>query len=377
MKIFFLNSTLRIGGAERQLCKLACGLKDRGHEVATGLFYTGGVWEKDIESAGIKIFRLGKHNILDNFVVALRLLRILRHEKPDILQCWQPVPNIHGALLKHFLSHTHLVWGLRCSDMDTSCYDIASRCVYFLERKFSRIPELIISNSNAGKEYFIRKGGYGENVIVIPGGVNVEQFHPDLSCREEYRKQWGVKKEKVIGIVGRIDPMKGHETFFHSASMIVRHNTGVLFACISPEAEVAREKFHSLVTSLGIEGKVLWVSGRGDMVKIYNALDIFCLASHFGEGWPNVVGEAMACGVPCVVTDVGDAGVIVGDTGIVVPRRNSSALAEGCLKLLSLSDEQFSLLKSKCRQRIVENFTVEQMVERYEKVYSNLLRNKK
>jgi glycosyltransferase involved in cell wall biosynthesis len=81
----------------------------------------------------------------------------------------------------------------------------------------------------------------------------------------------------------------------------------------------------------------------------------------------------MACGVPCVVTDVGDAGVIVGDTGIVVPRRNSSALAEGCLKLLSLSDEQFSLLKSKCRQRIVENFTVEQMVERYEKVYNDLL----
>lgn len=373
MKIFFLNSTLRTGGAERQLCELACGLKNRGHEVVIGLFYSGGLLEKDIEAHGIKIFHLGKRNTLDNFIVALRLLKILKKEKPDILQCWMNVPNVHGALLKPYISPINLVWAIRSSDMDVTCYNITDRIVYYIERKLSRIPELVISNSNAGKEYFISKGAYAGNIIVIPSGINVKNFQPDASAREQCRKQWGINKEKLIGIVGRIDPKKGHETFFRAVSIIARNNTMVRFACVSPDPQLAREKFHSLVESMGLENTILWVSGKDNIVKIYNAIDIFCLSSHFGEGWPNVVGEAMACGVPCVVTDVGDAGAIVGDTGIVVPRRNPSALAEACIKLLNLSDEQFSVLKTRCRERIVENFTVEKMAERFESVYNSIL----
>ncbi|NLU50543.1 MAG: glycosyltransferase [Syntrophomonadaceae bacterium] len=329
MKITFLTRSLDYGGAERQLVTLAKGLHERGHRVVVLVFYANGPLEKELYDAGVTVRVLDKKGRWDVAGFLCRLVHAVVHDKPDIVHGYLGIPNILTVLLKPIFSGTRMVWGVRASNMDLARYDWLSRLSYQLECMLSRFADLIITNSHAGFDYAAKNGFPKSKMVVIPNGIDTDRFRPDPEAGRLLRMEWGVAdNEKLIGLVGRLDPMKDHPTFLRAAALLRNERKDVRFVCVGDGATDYRKKLQALGKELGLEECLIWAGTRGDMFAVYNALDIASSTS-YGEGFPNVIGEAMACGVPCVVTDVGDSSWIVGDVGVVVPPRDPHALAAG------------------------------------------------
>ena len=360
MKVIFLIRSLNYGGAERQLVLLAEGLHKHGHSVSVAVFYANGPLEKHLHQAGVPVRQLNKRGRWDIHGFLLRLFQLLRKEKPDILHGYLTVPNLFAVILKPLFSRIKIIWGVRASNMDLSRYDWLARLTYWLECRLSRFADLIIVNSRAGFDHAVAHSFPKNKMVVIPNGIDTERFCPDLAERQRVRKEWGVAdNEKLIGLVGRLDPMKDHPTFLRAAALLAQARKDVRFVCVGDGPAVYRQQLYVLGKELGLANRVIWAGARADMPAVYNALDVFS-SSSYGEGFSNVIGEAMACGVPCVVTDVGDSAWVVGDAGFVVPPKNPSALAQGWQLCLSRDRDE---LKGKRRLRIIENYSVKQLVE--------------
>jgi len=366
IKVLFLTLSLNRGGAERQLVLLAQGLYKRGHDVSVAVFNPNGPFEKDLKEYGIPVITLNMRRRWTIINSIMLLIKVLRSQKPDILHSYLGGPNILTILLKVVLpSNTRIVWGIRASNVNLQRYAIVEQLIYHIERLLSGFPDCIIVNSFSGLEHASRKGFPKDKMVVIHNGIDTVRYFIDRSSGRKIRAEWEVTdREILIGLVGRFDPMKGHPTFLKAASLIVQNRKDVRFVCIGDGAELYRCKLLSLSKVLGLEGFMIWAGARDDMPAVYNAINII-VSSSYGEGFPNVIGEAMSCGVPCVVTDVGDSAYILGNTGgVIVPPQNPNALAAGILKIL---DSDLISLGQKARKRIVENFNLDQLIERTEK----------
>lgn len=365
MKTIFLIRSLNYGGAERQIVALAKGLQERGHSVLVAVFYSGGPLEKDLRDSGVPVNMLGKHGRWDVFPFLWRLISLVRHEKPDILHGYLPVPDLLTVLFKPLFPRIRMVWGVRASNVDLSRYDLLSRVVFRLECFFSRFAGLIIVNSNAGRDYHLKHGFPEGKMVVVPNGIDTERFVHDPEARKKMRNEWGIAdNEKLIGIVARLDPMKDHQTFLKAASLLAKGRDDVRFICVGDGPATYKSELKRLSRELGLEKKLIWAGAYRDMPAVYNAIDIVT-SSSYGEGFPNVIGEAMACGVPCVATDVGDSALIVGDAGVVVPPKNPERLASGIRALL---DRACADSGEKARRRIIEHFSLNSMVQKTEAI---------
>ncbi len=364
MAITLLIQSLAYGGSERQLVVLARELHKRKRSVVVAVFYPGGPLEKELREAGVSVRGLNKQGRWDVIRFLLRFVRFLYQEKPDTLYGFFGTPNLLMALFKPVFPRTRMVWGVRGSNLDFTRYDWLAGLHYEVERRLSRFADLIIVNSRAGLDHAVANGFPKNKMVVIPNGIDTERFRPDPGARGRVRAEWGVtESEKLIGLVGRLHPMKDHPIFLRAAATLLQEREDVRFVCVGDGPAEYRRKLHMLGEELGLGRRLIWVGARGDMPAVYNAFDI-ATSSSYGEGFPNVIGEAMACGVPCVVTDAGDSAWIVGETGVVVPPKNPEALAAGWKVSLARDRSQAAL---KARLRVEENFSVEQMVEQTEK----------
>lgn len=368
-----LIRSLNYGGTERQLVALAKGLHERGHSVGVAVFYPGGLLEKDLREAGIPVLALDKRGRWDVLGFLLRLTRLLREERPDILHSYLVEPNLVTVMLKLLFPRIKMVWGVRASNVDLRNYDWFARMTFRLECLFSRFPDLIIVNSQAGRRYHLAHGFPKEKMLVIPNGIDTDRFCPDPEARRRVRAEWGVSgDEKLIGLVGRLDPIKDHPTFLKAAALLAQEREGVRFVCVGDGLADYRQELHKLGQELGLTERLIWAGACDDMPAVYNALDI-ASSSSYGEGFPNVIGEAMACGVPCVVTDVGDSASIVGDAGVVVPPKNHHALADGWRDMLRrLGDHRLSL-SEKARARVALHFDLDTLVQKTSDLLKGLL----
>lgn len=372
MKITFLIRSLDYGGAERQLIALAKGLHAKGHTVLVSVFYPKGPLEKDLREAGVPVRILNKQGRWDVFGFLSRLIKLLKQEQPDVLHGYLGVPNIITVLLKPVFSQVRMVWGVRSSNMDLNRYDWLLRLAYRIECMLSRFADLIIVNSRAGLEYAATHGFPRQKMVVIPNGIDMKRFFPDPGERRRVRAEWGVREdETLIGLVGRLDPMKDHPNFLKAAALLARERDNVRFVCVGDGPAGYRQKLQEYSRELGLADRLIWAGAREDMPAVYNALDI-ASSSSFGEGFPNVVGEAMACGVPCAVTDVGDSAWIVGDAGMVVQPGDPEALAGACRDIISFPATVRRALSSSAKQRIEELFDSRQLVTRTERMLAEL-----
>lgn len=358
MKITLLTRCLDYGGAERQLVTLAKGLSRQGHGVNVVTFYPGGALENDLRKVGVPIISLGKKSRWDVLGFAWRLVKLVRDQRPDVLHSYLGIPNILTVILKAFAPRLRTAWGIRASNMDLDRYDWTARLAYRIERILSRFADLIIVNSRAGFDYAATQGFPTERMVVIPNGIDIQRFCPDRSAGQRLRVAWGVSdSELLVGVVARLDPMKDHPTFLKAAASLAAERMDVRFVCVGNGPDEYRQELSALGERLGLTERLIWAAGRDDMPAVYNSLNMLVSSSSFGEGFSNVVSEAMACSVPCVVTDVGDSAFIVGDQGEVVPPANAEALKAAMSKVadrICAADYD-----REChRQRIVDHFSV-------------------
>jgi len=364
MKLLFLHRFKDVegverefGGAERQLVDLVCGLQSRGHQVTLVTFYPGGGMLADAARTGVRIISLDKTGRWDLPGFLFRLLRVLRRERPDVVHGYLGLANSLLAVTRP-IHRAKVVWGIRASDIDLSRYHWVARVDAWLERRLSRLPDLIIANSHAGKRHAAGLGYPTAKMIVIPNGVDLTRFQRDLSGRDRVRVEWGVRPDELlIGRIGRIDPQKDQPAFLEAAARVAAALPDIRFVLVGNDQFGEQDEITPLVERLGLGDRLIWAGHRSDMAAVHSAFDLCVSSSAFGEGTPNVLVEAMACGTPCVTTDVGDSAQAVGNLGIIVPRRDPAALADGILAALDGPVDRAAL-----RAHVADQFSIEHLV---------------
>lgn len=336
MKLLLLIPSLARGGAEGQMVLLANGLARRGHEVLAVPLCGGGALERELRD--VRLVELGKRDKLDLPRTVFRLAALLRSERPDILHGYLPTANILAALCGMLHPGLRVVFGLRASNVALGDLGFAARLTYRLEHLLAHRANLIIANSEAGRAHALACGYPTANLAVVPNAVDMQHFRPAPEGAALLRNEFGITSEQpLVGVVARLDPMKDQLGFVQAAAQVLATRPTVRFLLVGGGVESYAQLVRERIASLNLEGRVLLTGTRADMPAVYSALDVLCLPSAYGEGFPNAVAEALACGSPCVVTDVGDAAVLAnraGDAGLVVPPDDPEALAQGLLVML-------------------------------------------
>ena len=365
LKVLFVIRSLNQGGAQRQLVSTAGYLKERGHQVAVCIFYAGGHFEKDADRLGLDVIRLKKTRRWQLSRPLRDLIDTIRREKPDVVYSFLPLANIYAALVKLIGKRIRLVWGIRATQADFSNYDFSWRLLAFFEHVLRRIPDQIVVNSFQGRVQLLQKGVRPDRLTVIQNGIDTDRFHPDPSLREGVRRKIRFSNgEMVVAAVARLDPKKDHRTFVRAAKLVRDQMANVRFACIGIDpASVRLPALCRAIAQDGLRDQFVLIGPCQEMPAIYNAIDVLCLSSAFGEGFPNVIGEAMACETPCVATDSGDTSLILGSTGKAVPERDAEALAVGLMQVIATLQDpaEARRLKKAARQRIEERYGLKKM----------------
>jgi len=377
IKLIFLVRSLDYGGAQRQLISLTKALDKRCFSVSILCFYRGAL-EQELAGSSVQVICLNKRGRWDIVGFLWRLIRQVRRTRPDVIHGYLDIPNLLSLLLKLF-AHTKVVWGLRASTIELEHYDWLHRLAARLERCFSCWADRIIINSAAGLERQVVHGFPRDKMVVIANGFDTEQFQPNQKAGEKLREAWGVPMQtKLVGIVGRLDQMKDHQNFLQAAAIIAgrigRQAAGlespdIRFVCVGEGPAAYHKELKELAADLALADKLSWQNATSDVAAVYNALDVLVSSSR-AEGLANVIGEAMACGIPCVVTDVGDSRWLIGDCGEVVPPQNPAALAEAIMHCLRTDRHE---LGRKARARIVENFSTQRLATHTEEAIVSLV----
>ncbi|MBI4694014.1 MAG: glycosyltransferase [Gammaproteobacteria bacterium] len=360
--LVLLTRSLGYGGAETQLVRLAVALAGRGYRVHVLVFYGGGPLAAPLEAAGVPITALGKRSRWHVAGFLAGLLATLRQLAPRVVYSFLGTSNVLAALLVPCVPGARLVWSVRASNMDLARYGWLDRWQFRLERMLSRIPARIVVNSRAGARYAAAQGFPAARMQIVFNGIDTARYAPDAARRAATRRAWGIADDELlIGLVGRLDPMKGHAVFLEAAAAMSRPD--VRFVCVGDGPATRVAALHAEAGARGLGARFTLLPAQAETAAVFDALDVCTSASTFGEGFPNVVGEAMACGVPCVVSDVGDSAFIVGDTGLVVAPGDAAALAAAWTTLLGESAAARRRRGEQARERIVANFALDRLVE--------------
>lgn len=377
MKILFFIQELGMGGVVRQISILSEHLDRRGHDVSVlALYATDQDWKLiwklnsiDVQS----LFMQHPTGILSAGVqlikATLKLRNLLKRGNIQILYGFQGhVARFISWLATRGIPNTKLIWGVQGSGQRNTLYsnDWKVSLPFHLCKWVSESIQLMISSSEAGYANHYKAKGYScQKQIVILNGIDVEQFRPDTKDHLTVRSEWSaLQNEKLIGRVGRLEPVKGYPIFLEAAALLAKERKDVRFVIVGDGSNNYRKWLQLLSRELGLTQRLKWAGSREDMPAVYNALDIVC-SSSYSEGFGLTVAEAMACGVPCVVTDVGDSAKIVGDEGIVVPPGDSKMLAD---RLRTMLLKLHYIKPYQIRDRIVKHFTIENMVDKAEKI---------
>lgn len=359
MGTLILCRSLGIGGTERQLVALAKGLHARKECIGVAVFYSNGPLMAELQEAGVPTFDLKKGGRWDVIPFLVRVVHLISRSKASAIYSFLSTPNIVAIFAGLLFPKLLTVLSVRASNVELDRYDWLSKASYLVERKISGFADLIICNSNAGCRYASAQGFPPSKMIVIPNGIDTDRFKPDVAGRIGVRKEWGIADETIlVGIVARLDPMKDHPTFLRAAVIAAKKRHNLRFVCVGDGPANYKAQLYQLGKDLRLDESLIWAGVRHDPVAIFNSLDL-AVSSSYSEGFPNVVAEAMACGVPCVVTDVGDSKDIVADSGVVVPPGSPELLADGIERM---ADNLNPNLSRMARASIMARFTTEAMV---------------
>ncbi len=374
IKIVHVISGLSTGGAEMMLYKLLSRLNQASFTSAVvSLVPIGPIGEK-IQALNVPVRTLGMRRKVPNPAGLYRLARWLRQDPPDLIQTWMYHADLLGGLAAKFAGGIPVIWNIRHGTFDDQGGKWSSHWTMKACIPLSRwLPTRIVCCSEASQRMHISVGYAADRMVVIPNGFDLTAFKPNPAARLSVRRELDIPAEAfLIGQVGRFDAQKDHWTFIQAAAQLLAYSPGVHFLLCGDGITWGNAELAGWIATTGIGHRCHLLGHREDIPRLTAACDIATSSSSHGEGFSNVIGEAMACGVPCVVTDVGDAALIVRETGRVVPPQNPEALAQNWRALLELGREGRERLGRAAHSRIGENFNLPVIVAKYQKLYEEI-----
>lgn len=367
--VLHLITGLNTGGAEMALFRLLSAMDRDIFDVQVVCMIPIGPVGKKIQDMGIPVTSLDMNPGYPTVGGFLKLLGILNKFRPNIFQTWLYHADLLGLLAGKLLGIKNIIWNIRSTHMEFEQYGWISGLVFKICALFSSWPKAVVVNSQMGQLVHTKSGYHPKEWVCIPNGINTDQFRPDTEARISLRQEWNVAdNEFLIGLIGRFDPMKAHPVFFKAAAIVQANHPNTRFVCVGEGPASYFTEMKKIASQLKLSN-VLWPGLRTDMPAVYNALDLLVSSSLFGEGFPNVVAEAMSCGKPCVVSDVGDSNMLVADSGLCVRPGKPEDLAQAVEQMLEKSAAERAKLGEKARQRIAENFSLEKMAHAYSTLY--------
>lgn len=368
---------LTAGGAEMMLYRLTESM-DRARYAPIVVSLTDrGIYGDRIAALGVPLHTLGMRRGKPSPVGLWGLARVLQQWRPAIVQAWMYHANMAVSVAVRLArASVPVVWNVRASLRDEGREKMATALAIRGGAYLSGSPAGIIYNARTSARQHEAIGYAPARTQIIPNGFDCAEFRPDYLARAAMRASLDVASDEVlVGCFGRHDPMKDHGTFIRAAALALDRNPRLRFVLAGEGMDQGNAELMRTIEVQGMRARMHILGERGDMPRLNAALDISCLSSAWGEGFPNVLGEAMACGVPCVTTDTGDSAAIVGAAGSVVPPRNVPALADAIGTIAAMSADARRALGAAARARIVANYSLEAITRQYESYYGRILGN--
>jgi glycosyltransferase involved in cell wall biosynthesis len=375
LNLTFIITGLSTGGAEIMLLKLLERLDAaRFSPQVISLTSLGEIGPR-IQALGISVEALEmRPGMIPNPITFARLVRRLKAIKPDIVHTWMYHADLVGGLAARMARVPAVGWAIHHSNLSSNYNSCATLAVVKACSLLSGwLPNQILSCSETARHIHVAYGYPAKKMVVIPNGFDIKTFQPDASARIRVRNELGITQgTPLVGIVGRFNPQKNHFGFIEAATYLHCKVSSVHFLLAGKDLDQNNNELMQAIKQANLINKIHLLGLRSDVPSLMSALDVYA-SSSYGEAFPIVLGEAMACGVPCVVTDVGDSAYIVGDTGRVVAPGDMTGLAAAWEQLLALPDSERRALGERARARIAENFEIGAVVKRYEAFYEELL----
>ena len=374
MKIVHIITGLNTGGAEVMLRELLRHSKSASfqHEVIS-LTDIGPIGTT-IQEMGFKVTCLRMRPQLPDAGALWRLSRRLKRARPDVVQTWLYHGDLIGGLAARLAGIRAVAWGIHISQLDAPRTKKSTLLTVQAGARLSRfVPSRIVCCAQSALELHEKIGYDARKMQVIPNGFDLDDFRPDPSARESVRRELGLETDTpLVGLIGRFHPQKDHENFVRAAQIMAQSDEQTHFVLVGASSEWSNELLARPIEQAGLKARFHLLGRRDDIARLSAAFDVLALSSAYGEAFPLVVGQAMACETVCAVTDVGDSADLVGDTGRIVAPRDSGALARAIGELLALAPDERAALGKRARRRIEERFSIQSVTARYEELWREL-----
>jgi glycosyltransferase involved in cell wall biosynthesis len=357
-----------IGGAELMLKRLLLECSHDDNYKQTVLTLKGpGVIDDDLRAKGVDVINL---NMVRSFKSSLggmyKLIRLMRIKKPDAVFTWMYHADLIGGVA-YLVGIKNIIWGIRNTQIPQRGLSVTWFVIKLCSILSFVIPRVIVCCAYAAKSAHAKLGYCSKKMMVIPNGYDLTAFNPSQNLKNNVKKKLGIKEDsKVIGIVGRFDVLKDFNNFIQAASRVAQKFDNVYFLMAGKGIDQQNSQLMSWINVAKIEDRVL-LFGQVDPHDIFAAMDFYCLSSK-AEGFPNVVAEAMAMETPCIVTDVGDARIIVNDLGKVVLPNNPYQLSKAIIEMLEMPESLVIKMGSEARQFISDNYNIRKVAQQYLKL---------
>ncbi len=374
MLIMHVIVGLGVGGAELMLKRLI-----ESHQSTFGCRHSvisltdlGKIGEQ-LQDQGVEVCALDMRSLIDIPHVLLELMRQIRSSRPSIVQTWMYHADLLGGLAALMAGNRQIIWGIRTTDVKAGGSRITALIRKMCAVLSYRVPRTIVCAAESSRQAHAAVGYDSKRMVVIPNGFDLARLVATAEQREILRSECGFAAEHiVIGSLGRFHPAKDQHNFVRAAGLLADRFPHVRFLMIGRQLDGTNEELGSWIAETGHDDRFVLLGERADAPICLAAMDVFCLHSR-NEGFPNVLGEAMAMGLPCVATDVGDAAMLLADTGIVVPRDDSAALAQGVGRILEMESDDRKQLGQEAMARIHSDFTMDRACERFEAIYKQVM----
>lgn len=372
-KLCLIITDLTTGGAEAMLLKLMQRIdRERFTPTVISLMGLGEIGPR-IQALGIPVHALGmRRGGLPSPILLWRLWCLLRQTQPHIVQTWMTHSDLLGGLAAKLAGVPRVIWGIRTTDY--SVESRSTRAVRWLCARLSYfVPDKIVCAAQASLASSAKAGYDTDKLMVIPNGFDVAALQAQLGTGAEVRKHCGFgASDVVVGCLGRYNPAKDHANFVRAAGLIAARHPVYRFLMVGRDLQKDNAELTALIEATGFADRFVLLGERADPAACLDAMDVFVLSS-CTEGFPNVLGEAMAMAVPCVTTDVGDAAVLLGDAGEVVPARNAKALAEAVVRFLELPTIERKAMGHKGQERVQSQFSMDAAARRFADLYEEIM----